>query len=82
MLLHSLLQFQQQNYVKVLGLHNNFTLNSAEYEGKPPQELHQGALDSTSVSTHCHCCNFLVSFQFSQKIYQGQKSSHGAWLIL
>ena len=51
-------QFQQQNYVKVLGLHNNFTLNSAEYEGKPPQELHQGALDSTSVSTHCTIATF------------------------
>ena len=27
----------------------------------------------TTVSTHCHSCNFLVSFQFSKRIYRGQK---------
>ena len=32
----------------------------------------------TTVSSHRHCCNFLVSFQFSQRRYRGQKFSDGA----
>ena len=32
----------------------------------------------TTCSTHCHCCNFLVSLKLAYRIYQGQKSSGGA----
>ena len=32
----------------------------------------------TTVATHCHCCNFLVSLEFAHWIYQRWKSSAGA----
>ena len=32
----------------------------------------------TTVSSYRHCCNFSVSFQFSQRRYRGQKISDGA----
>ena len=49
--------------------------------------LQKGYMASTTVSTHCHCCNFLVSLQFVHRIYQRWKFSAGArrkpvWKIL
>ena len=40
--------------------------------------IYASKLHCTTVSSHCHCCNILVSLKFSRRIYQRQKSSFGA----